>query len=108
MDVHRQLIALCLGAAAVVVLGTARGQAPPMAPTVFADLPAQVFAGTPPVSEQPSAPDPAEAKKQEHLQKIKQLTFDRRPSSILKAWSTPREEAVTRPEADDSAPPTVP
>ena len=32
--------------------------------------------------------------KQEHLQKIRQLTFDRRPSAILKAWSTPRDEAL--------------
>ena len=56
-----------------------------------------------PSTGQPGAPDPAEAKKQEHLQKIRQLTFDRRPSSILKAWSTPREEALTRPESDDSA-----
>src|ERR1700722_17602999 len=108
MDFFRHLIALLLGAAIVVVVGAPRGQAPATATKTFADLPAQAFAGTPPVSGQPGAPDPAEAKKQEHLQKIKQLTFDRRPSSILKAWSTPREEAVTRPEADDSAPPTVP
>ena len=42
--------------------------------------------------------DPAEAKKQEHLQKIRQLTFDRRPSAILKAWSTPRDEAIKEAE----------
>ena len=39
----------------------------------------------------PSANIAADPKKQERLQKIRQLTFDRRPSSILKAWSTPRE-----------------
>ena len=33
-------------------------------------------------------------KKQERLQKIQQLTFDRRPSAILKAWATPREVAL--------------
>jgi hypothetical protein len=114
MDVPRHLIALFLGALTVVVLGTARGQAPtaatstPPASKAIVDLPAQVFAGAPPVNGQPGAADPAEAKKQERLQKIKQLTFDRRPSSILKAWSTPREEAVTRPETDDSASSTVP
>ncbi|MCH8044017.1 MAG: hypothetical protein IID44_09900 [Planctomycetes bacterium] len=31
----------------------------------------------------------AEAKQQARVQKIKQLQFDRRPSAILKAWSTP-------------------
>ena len=46
------------------------------------------------MSGQASANSTAEAKKQEHLQKIRQLTFDRRPSAILKAWSTPREEAM--------------
>ena len=30
--------------------------------------------------------------KQERLQKIQKLTFDRRPSAILRAWSTPVEE----------------
>ena len=48
----------------------------------------------PAAGESRAAPDPAEAKKQEHLQKIRQLTFDRRPSAILKAWSTPRDEAI--------------
>ncbi len=109
MVVARHLIGLFLGALTVVVLGTARGQAPPAATSAppasktIVDLPAQVFAGALSANAKPGTPDPAEAKKQEHLQKIKQLTFDRRPSSILKAWSTPREEALTCPESDDSA-----
>ena len=36
----------------------------------------------------------AEQKKQERMQKLQQLTFDRRPSAILKAWATPREVAL--------------
>ena len=109
MVVARHLIGLFLGALTVVVLGTARGQAPPAATSAppasktIVDLPAQVFAGALSANAKPGTPDPAEAKKQEHLQKIKQLTFDRRPSSILKAWSTPREEALMCPESDDSA-----
>ncbi len=47
---------------------------------------------------EPEHADPAEAKKQERLQKIRQLTFDRRPAAILKAWSTPRDEALKAPE----------
>src|SRR4029078_9017248 len=50
-------------------------------------------AGQPPM---PAAADPEAAKKaaeqqkkQEHLQKIQQLQFDRRPSTILKMWSSP-------------------
>jgi hypothetical protein len=53
------------------------------------DLPDDVFAPA----------DPAKLaeetqKRQQRLQKIQQLTFDRRPSSILKAWATPREVAL--------------
>ena len=47
-------------------------------------------------SPMPAAADPEAAKKaaeqqkkQEHLQKIQQLQFDRRPSTILKMWSSP-------------------
>src|SRR4029077_8194070 len=95
MHAPRRLTALVLGAAATIVLGTARGQVPPSgspsgassaAKTSLAttaktaalpDLPAQVFADPQPTKGQPGAPDPAEAKKQEHLQKIRQLAFDR-------------------------------
>ncbi len=61
------------------------------ATTAGTDLPPDVFA--------PSTVDPAKEaeaaqKKQQRLQKIQQLTFDRRPSAILKAWATPREEAL--------------
>ena len=61
-------------------------------PAAATDLPAQVFAGGAAANSQAKAATPAEAKKQERLQKIRQLTFDRRPAAILKAWSTPREE----------------
>ncbi len=39
-----------------------------------------------------SAQDTEAAKKAEHLNKIRQLGFDRRPSAILQAWSKPEEE----------------
>ena len=99
----------------VIALGTAQGQAPAPAaggvgrpsvapprarrrsiakPVATTDLPAQVFAGGAAANSQANAATPADAKKQERLQKIRQLTFDRRPSAILKAWSTPREEAI--------------
>ena len=66
---------------------------------MVSNLPAKVFADSP-------APTPADAakateeqqKKQQRMQKIQQLTFDRRPSAILKAWATPREVALE--EAD--------
>ena len=57
-------------------------------------LPAQVFAEPAAAKNQATAAAPADPKKQERLQKIRQLTFDRRPTAILKAWSTPREEAI--------------
>ncbi len=61
-----------------------------------------MFAIATPAAGQPGAPDPAQAKKQEHLQKIRQLMFDRRPTSILKAWSTPKEEAIKEASNDAS------
>ena len=119
MHVRRRLTVLSLGAVTIIILGTARGQVPAPAPTATAspstaktstavaanpkaqaqaaalpDLPADVFANPTQVAGQPGSPDPAQAKKQEHLQKIRQLMFDRRPSAILKAWSTPKEEAI--------------
>jgi hypothetical protein len=116
MHLRRRLIVLALGAVTIVILGTARGQGPAPDPTATApsstaksvvasskaqptagalpDLPADVFANPASVAGQPGAPDPAQAKKQEHLQKIRQLMFDRRPSAILKAWSTPKDEAI--------------
>ena len=110
---RRQSVALLLGAVTMIILGTARGQAPTSAataprqakakrdgsgPAALPDLPENVFAGPPGVQGRTGAPDPAEAKKQEHLQKIRQLAFDRRPSAILKAWSTPRDEAIKEAE----------
>lgn len=119
MHLRRQSAALILGAALTIIFGTARGQvaapanaqsaptsratkaataATPQpsaraqaAPSALPDLPANVFADAP--------TDPAAAaKKQEHLQKIRQLAFDRRPSAILKAWSMSREDAIKQAE----------
>lgn len=114
MHVRRQLAALFVSTLSVIALGTAQGQAPaPVAgrlasppavvqsatvvtakPAATTDLPAQVFAGGAASRTQAKAATPADPKKQERLQKIRQLTFDRRPAAILKAWSTPREDAI--------------
>jgi hypothetical protein len=69
-------------------------------------LPESVFAGgeTKAVSRDQAggsddAAKAAEAQKaQARLQKIQQLTFDRRPSEILKAWSHPESEPEKKPE----------
>ena len=72
---------------------------PPGAPTSATaqpvragELPSDVFAPASPA--EAAAKAAAESKKQQQLQKIQQLTFDRRPSAILRAWSTPREVAL--------------
>ena len=54
----------------------------------------EIFAPGPPGSAEALAKkQAAEAQaKQQRLQKIQQLTFDRRASSILKAWATPPDE----------------
>ena len=93
----RHLIALLRSAPLTVVLWARPGAgAPPQRPAprreALQTCRLRSLQGSP-AGGKPGMPDPAEAKKQEHLQKIQQLTFDRRPSSILKAWSTPREEA---------------
>src|SRR5262245_55955066 len=123
MPARRRSIAGILGAVVVVVTGTAPGQSPvarapgasppppqarviartPAGSHTLNGLPAQVFVDAAASGGQPGAPDPAEARKQEHLQKVRQLTFDRRPSAILKAWATPREEAIK--EAESGGPP---
>ena len=113
MDSARKMTAVSLVAAALVLLGRANGQsAVPLQPLQPAqkvatanagpDLPAQVFAGEPGDAGKPGATDP---KKQERLQKIQQLTFDRRPSAILKAWATPREVALEEPKDQPAANP---
>ena len=112
MHARRRLAAVLVSALCVVALGTAQGQAPAPAPAAGAlsgavtpvsvqsakpvaaksaapELPAQVFA-----SAAAKTQTPVDPKKQERLQKIRQLTFDRRPAAILKAWSTPREDAI--------------
>ena len=98
MHPRRLSLGLFVGALPLILCGTIRGQGPapakpsptPPAATTLRDLPAQVFADAP----------MADATKQEHLQKLRQLTFDRRPSAILKAWSTPRDEAMKQPETN--------
>ncbi len=115
MNALRRLAALSLGTLFVIALGSAQGQAPATAPATAAlpaapaqatpggavtaksaagELPAQLFADPAAATNQAAAAVPADPKKQERLQKIRQLTFDRRPTAILKAWSTPREEAI--------------
>jgi hypothetical protein len=116
MHAQRQLAALFLGTVSVVALGTAQGQAPAPAPaaaglpavatpaksgiavtaksTAAVDLPVQVFADGTTAAGETKAASPADAKKQERMQKIRQLTFDRRPAVIFKAWSTPRDDAI--------------
>ncbi len=84
------------------VLGGAVAVVATDAPVPKGGLPADVFA--PATPEEAAAKAAADAKKQQRLQKIQQLTFDRRPSAILKAWSTPREAAL----ADDKANQTNP
>src|SRR4051812_9437612 len=104
MHFHGRMIAVSLLLGAAGGVGSAAGQTvirmQPLQPaktvTVeaakpVADLPGDVFAPAPAGAASPGAVDP---KKQERLQKIQQLTFDRRPSAILKAWATPREVAL--------------
>ena len=115
MSALRRLAALFLGAVSVIALSTAQGQAPATAPASVTlqaapaqakpsgsvtakpaadQLPAQLFAEPSAAQNPAAAAAPVDPKKQERLQKIRQLTFDRRPTAILKAWSTPREEAI--------------
>ena len=130
MHISHRLTVLALGAVTTIILGTVRGQVPapapvatppptakssaavqakPAAKAALGDLPADVFANPTALAGQPGAPDPAQAKKQEHFQKINQLTFDRRPSAILEAWSTPRAEAIKQPaNAPNRAMPQMP
>ncbi|MFL5332123.1 MAG: hypothetical protein ACJ8H8_02860, partial [Geminicoccaceae bacterium] len=90
MDAQRRLIALVLFSTFPIALGSASGQTVKVPPAPAApDLPDQVFAeAKPAAAEGQGAP-----KKDDRLAKIKQLTFDRRPSEILKAWSAPEGEA---------------
>ena len=78
--------------------GTATPDEEPSKPLAPGELPFPVFAMT-------KAEKEAAAKtKAERLQKIGQLTFDRRPSAILRAWSTtPAEEEAREKEAGEKA-----
>lgn len=69
-------------------------------------------AGAQPVpSGQPGEAKPA-AEESERLKRLKALTFDRRPSAILKAWSEPatedKEEAKPAADAKATPPPAAP
>jgi hypothetical protein len=65
-----------------------------------AELPTSVFAASPAAS---SAAEPVDPKKAQRLQKIQQITFDRRPSSILRAWSSPDDPADAEPASASSS-----
>lgn len=111
------LAALVLAvAASTVVLGSAGGQSagPAARPAQAAGVvPAKKSAATPAQkpAAQPELPEnvftadvpaknaPADPQKQQRLQKINGLAFDRRPSAILRAWSTPRDEAIKEPDS---------
>ena len=68
--------------------------------THVSDLPSEVFA-TAPVDAAKAAEE--QQKKQQRMQKIQQLAFDRRPSTILKAWATPREVALDESPKDSAS-----
>ncbi|MGE3818315.1 MAG: hypothetical protein AB7I30_02680 [Isosphaeraceae bacterium] len=63
-------------------------------PPGLPELPSEVFASP---KESETAAGTADAKRAQRLQKIQQLTFDRRPSTILKAWATPEGETEDEP-----------
>jgi hypothetical protein len=74
-------------------------------PVPVGGLPEDVFATENAAAKTATSAITTEAQKKAlRLQKIQQLTFDRRPSSILKAWSTtPEEEAAQEKEALEKA-----
>ncbi len=81
--------------------GEAAGQSPAKAPgqpqgAAAPGLPDDVFAAAPVLSQE------EQQKQQQRMQKIQQLNFDRRPSSILKAWATPRELALEEANSEDA------
>lgn len=128
---HRRPLALVCTTAAVAGLaalvapgGPARGQVviqkavtvrsssgavavPAPATAVAVDAPVRVVAEAT-ASATPGQADAAqeEAKKAERLNRINQLTFDRRPSAILQAWSAPEEPA--KAPAPDAPKPELP
>ncbi|MCI0642727.1 MAG: hypothetical protein L0Y72_15900 [Gemmataceae bacterium] len=58
----------------------------------------QKFLPGPPLEETLGKDKKEEPKENPRLQKLKQLSYDRRPSTMLKAWSTP----LTKPKPKDS------
>ncbi|QDV37512.1 hypothetical protein [Tautonia plasticadhaerens] len=99
MDARILLSALAFASSAVLgspswARVTPSDRMPDSAETVFAPGPE----GPSMTAEQKaSAEQEAQQRKQQRLQKIQQLTFDRRPSSILKAWATPEGEQAETP-----------
>ena len=98
----------------VVLVGGSQGQTvttavkvvkPPAAkattPGATTELPENVFAPPP---DQPG--ETPEQKKAARLQKIQQLTFDRRPSAILKVWATPEDASDDDQDEGDADPET--
>jgi len=91
-------------------------QTPATTTVTTGELPAQVFAdgaATPANADAKPAPvDPKlaeeKAKKAVRLQKIQQLTFDRRPSAILKAWTLSDEAALKESKPKPPEPGTTP
>ncbi len=89
MPLRRSFLALLttLATLTFVPLGSALSDSPKPADAKVKgvlELPENVFASAPGDEEK------AEAKRQQRLQKIQQITFDRRPSIILKAWANPK------------------
>lgn len=115
MRFRRGKTACFLASIWLIAVGAAAGQAVvrpdenrrPAAVESQGELPAQVFAQSP--GEEARAVQEAQQRKQQRLQKIQQLSFDRRPSAILKAWATPREIALGDPAktAGESGPSAV-
>src|SRR5262245_20318456 len=68
------------------------------------DGPTVVQVGPPQAGQADSAAAAPGASGASRLQRLKQVAFDRRPSVILKAWSTPPGEA-TKPDASVPATP---
>ena len=86
------LTASALGQSTVLIQGrSVSGDVPPELAAAMAAAMANANAGGA-ESEAATKADDEPVKDTERLKKLKKLTYDRRPSAILKAWSTPLEE----------------
>jgi hypothetical protein len=115
MHAPRKIVALGVAGLSLATLSAVHGQAPSVltpaksasqsaSTRAVAELPGQVFADGP---QGTANAGPVDQKKQERMQKLQQLTFDRRPSAILKAWATPREVALEDAPKDSESPQQV-